>query len=74
MTDPAHQLFDELSMLAMQMGEWLPGLKQVTLTGDGDRPFLVKCKHTEYALEDLEHSGVHVVQSNWYRDSKEAWI
>lgn len=74
MTDPAHQLFDELSMLAVQKGEWLPGLKQVALTGDGDRPFLVKCKHAGYALEDLEHSGVHVVQNDWYRESKEAWI
>lgn len=74
MTDPAHQLFDELSMLALQKGEWVPGLRRLTLTGDGDRPFLVKCKHAEHVLRDLENSGVHVVQDNWYRESKEAWI
>lgn len=74
MTDPAHHLFDELSVLAMQKGDWFPGLRQVALTGDGDKPFLVKCKHAEHALEDLELSGVHVVQDNWYRESKEVWI
>jgi hypothetical protein len=73
-SDPAHQLFDELSMIAMQKGEWLTELKQITLTGDGDRPFLVKCVHAEDALGELESSGVHVVQGDWYRESKEAWI
>lgn len=73
-SDPAHQLFDELSMLAIQKGQCLPGLRRLTLTGDGDRPFLVKCKHAEYVLKELENSGVHVVEGNWYRESKEAWI
>jgi hypothetical protein len=61
-------------MLAMQKGEWLVELRQITLTGDGDRPFLVKCVHAENALKELENCGVHVVQGNWYRESKEAWI
>jgi hypothetical protein len=74
MSDPAHQLFGELSILAMQKGEWFPELRQVALTGYGDRPFLVKCDHAELAVKDLKNSGVHVVQGDWFRESREAWI
>lgn len=72
-SDPAHQLFDELSTLAMQTEGRFPELRQLTLAGDGEKPFLVKCCHAEYALEDLENKGVHVVQHDWYRQSTETW-
>jgi hypothetical protein len=72
-SDPAHQLFDELSTLAMQKEGRFPELRQLTLTEDGEKPFLVKCCHAEYALEDLENKGVHVAQHDWYRQSTETW-
>lgn len=72
-SDPAHQLFDELSTLAMQKEGQFPRLRQLALTEDGEKPFLVKCCHAEYALKDLENKGVHVVQHDWCRQSTETW-
>lgn len=72
-SDPAHQLFDELSTLAMHKEGQFPRLRQLTLVGDGEKPFLLKCCHAEYALEDLENKGICVVQHDWYRQSTEIW-
>ncbi|CAD0106093.1 unnamed protein product [Aureobasidium uvarum] len=73
-SDPAHQLFDELSTLAIQKDGQFSGLHRLTLTGDGDRAFLVRCRHADDALKDLEDNDVQVVQRDWCRQSKEAWI
>ncbi|KEQ67865.1 uncharacterized protein M437DRAFT_37342 [Aureobasidium melanogenum CBS 110374] len=72
-SDPAHQLFDEISTLAVQKEGSFPAFRKLTLTGDGEKPFLVKCCHVDYALDDLENRGVHVVQRDWYRQSTETW-
>lgn len=72
-SDPAHQLFDELSTLAMQKEGQFPVLRQLILTGDGEKPFLVKCCHAEDALKDLENKGIRVIQNDWYRQSTETW-
>lgn len=74
MSDPAHRLFDELSMIAMQKGYWFTELRQLTLTAYKETPFLVKCEHAEAALEELENSGVRVVQGDWYRESRKDWV
>ena len=74
LSDPAHRFFDELSEMAMCKEEFFPSLKQLILTEDGERPFLVKCVHTEHSLEDLRSSGIQVVQGDWYRQSRETWV
>ncbi|THX25742.1 hypothetical protein D6D12_06704 [Aureobasidium pullulans] len=74
LSDPAHRFFDELSEMAMCKEEFFPSLKQLRLTEDGERPFLVKCVHTKHSLEDLGSSGIQVVQGDWYRQSKETWV
>ncbi|KAI5195107.1 hypothetical protein E4T39_08376 [Aureobasidium subglaciale] len=73
-SDPAHRLFDELSMIAMQREEHFPGLRELTLLGDGEKPFLVRCDHVHNSLKDLENSGIHVIQSDWCRRPEEMWI
>ncbi|KAI5196188.1 hypothetical protein E4T38_08636 [Aureobasidium subglaciale] len=73
-SDPAHRLFDELSMIAMQKEEHFPGLRELTLLADGEKPFLVRCDHVVQSLTDLESSGIHVVQSDWCRRPEEMWI
>jgi hypothetical protein len=67
-SDLAHQLYDELTTLAMHKGNWFSELRQLTLTGDEEeRPFLVKCRHAEIALGDVEDSGINIVEGKWHR-------
>jgi hypothetical protein len=73
-SDPAHKLFDELSTIAMQKGYWFTKLRQLTLSAYKEIPFLVKCEHAEATLEELDNSGVKVVQGDWYRESREDWV